>query len=372
MIPGSFRGEVRTLRSFELLKCFFRFVLIVLLALVVQPLTSYASLWSAVIIFLFAMNTLSLFLYVLRPHHNRNVVKAVHFISLGFCLSIFSILVLATGGERSEFYLFFVFYLTLLPILQIGFSLLQKIISQVAVFAAYPTALLVFGAISSVEILFVRSVFLLVIAATTIVFSFILQQEHKQLEEANVRLQNLAITDPLTGLYNRRFLREELYREIEIASRLNMALSVIIGDIDYFKEYNDRYGHPAGDQLLVSVAEIAKNHTRRMDIAARYGGEEFMIVLPATSKIQAATIAERIRCEVQDAITIDDAYSPTISFGVATYPIDAEVADDLIKAADMAMYTAKRNGRNRVVASSKATSPFPALPTYGTAPVQGA
>jgi diguanylate cyclase (GGDEF)-like protein len=158
-----------------------------------------------------------------------------------------------------------------------------------------------------------------------------------------------AITDGLTGLYNHRYLHERLEEELERARRRDTNVSLLFCDCDEFKAYNDDYGHKAGDAALTRIARIVESCSRRVDLAARYGGEEFVLVLVDTDAAGALTVAERIRTEV--ATVSAQAKCPlSVSVGVATFPDDARVKDELLDKADWAMYAAKRAGRDRVLA----------------------
>lgn len=164
-------------------------------------------------------------------------------------------------------------------------------------------------------------------------------------------LKMLSMTDPLTGLFNRRYFRERLFEEVERVKRHNECFTSFVIDIDNFKTFNDRYGHLAGDEVLKGVARAIRDAVRSMDVVARYGGEEFAVILPHTNKKDAYVIAERIRRGVQDyrPPNADHDVWPTISLGVAEFPVDASHIDDLINKADKAMYLAKRMGKNKVV-----------------------
>jgi diguanylate cyclase (GGDEF)-like protein len=179
----------------------------------------------------------------------------------------------------------------------------------------------------------------------------------QELARANKRLAQLSITDPLTGLANRRQLDVSLHDEAERAQRMGAPLSLLMVDIDHFKQYNDRYGHHEGDRCLQRVATQFHRNVRDTDLAARYGGEEFVIVMPNTDPASARQAAERIRLAVtalaEPSTTTDRRV--TVSIGVATLqpaePLDRdEVAqpDHLVERADAALYRAKRTGRNRV------------------------
>ncbi len=166
---------------------------------------------------------------------------------------------------------------------------------------------------------------------------------------AIVRQRQLAITDPLTGLRNRRYLLEQMEMESERSRRYRIPYSLILLDIDHFKKYNDTYGHPAGDVALRELANRLQKCVRAMDTVARYGGEEFAVLLPATDLANATITAERVR----DAVVAHSfAHGPlTASLGVAY--CDGLAPDGVIAAADVALYQAKSLGRNRACAARK-------------------
>lgn len=176
------------------------------------------------------------------------------------------------------------------------------------------------------------------------------EQEVRALRD---RLREQSIRDVLTGLYNRRYLEETLGRELILAEREGRAVSVIMADLDHFKKVNDLYGHLAGDEVLRVFGDLLKRHARGSDIYCRYGGEEFLLVLPGMPKEIAVKRAEQLRSETA-AAPVNYGASPivvTASFGVATFPHDGQSSDQLIGAADSALYAAKAAGRNRVALS---------------------
>lgn len=172
-----------------------------------------------------------------------------------------------------------------------------------------------------------------------------------QLKQANELLLAISHTDHLTGLYNRRYLEETLEREFRRTQRKGNNLAVMIMDIDHFKMVNDTYGHQQGDYVLCKIATLFQRVLREYDTAARFGGEEFIAVIPETSLSEARIIAERIRISIEETLfnVGDEKIRITASFGVSAFPAEEiRSADDLIRVADKALYTAKISGRNRV------------------------
>ncbi len=169
------------------------------------------------------------------------------------------------------------------------------------------------------------------------------QQHSQALLKAN--------SDGLSGLYNHRHFHERLEQEIARSSRFGTVFSVIMLDIDLFKVYNDNYGHLAGDEIIRYIGEYIRNSIRSIDIAARYGGEEFAIILPETRLVDAHVVAERIRKTIE-AKTISRSMPVTISLGVANWPVDGVMKEELLNRADQALYLAKQNGRNRTCLST--------------------
>ena len=183
--------------------------------------------------------------------------------------------------------------------------------------------------------------------------------EQLSLVVGNLRLQETLRSgserDPLTGLYNRRHLEISLHRELARAQRHGHAVSLIMLDVDHFKEFNDTHGHDAGDAVLCEVAQVLKRHTRGEDIVCRYGGEEFLLVLPSCTPEDTYAKAEAIREAIaQRRVFMHGNALPriTASLGIASSPLDGERMEDLISCADAALYQAKASGRNRIIANS--------------------
>lgn len=185
--------------------------------------------------------------------------------------------------------------------------------------------------------------------------------EHIALSLANLRLRatlhNQSIRDPLTGLFNRRYLEESITRELQRAGRKQRPVGIIMMDVDHFKKFNDTYGHQAGDALLREMGAFLLKHTRGDDIACRYGGEEFTVILPEASLEVTRQRAERMRQAVKSLFPQGDpARSVSLSFGVAAFPQHGAIPLDLLRAADRALYQAKAAGRDCIVVAESAAA----------------
>jgi two-component system cell cycle response regulator len=192
---------------------------------------------------------------------------------------------------------------------------------------------------------------------------------HEELLHQNALLAELSAIDDLTGLKNRRRFREDLELHCSFSARHELPLSLVMLDVDYFKQYNDRFGHPAGDDLLRSFAELLRTTIREQDVAARYGGEEFAVLLPNTVAEPAVAQANRL-CSVI-ASHPWPCRPVTASLGVVTTTTAIRGPDDLIEQADRALYHSKRTGRNRVTHirwMDGRDGPDPNLPLRGDPP----
>ena len=171
------------------------------------------------------------------------------------------------------------------------------------------------------------------------------------LDQAMVRLEELAMTDALTGVRNRRCFMEAAALEFERATRHARPMAVVLIDVDHFKGINDRHGHQCGDQALIEIAQACQSTLRKTDLLARFGGEEFIVLLPETGQREAVRLAERMRNAVSADLRLPGQPQPgvvTISLGAVALSRSTPTLDALIQAADQALYDAKRAGRNRV------------------------
>ncbi len=187
-----------------------------------------------------------------------------------------------------------------------------------------------------------------------------LRLKNKQMEDLLHKVNYMAITDALTGLYNRRRFHDVLTSEFERSKRYATPFSVVMLDIDHFKKVNDTFGHSIGDGVLREVSSILKGSIREIDTAARFGGEEFMVILPSTDKNNALIVAERMRVAIERYRFEGLDWSVTVSIGIAGMPdATADTEDMLIRCADFALYRAKQGGRNRTVSASVADIQHP-------------
>ncbi|GAB4246051.1 MAG: hypothetical protein Kow00129_06230 [Thermoleophilia bacterium] len=164
-----------------------------------------------------------------------------------------------------------------------------------------------------------------------------------------LRCRDMAVRDGLTGLYDRGYLEQALEAEVSRSRRHERCFSLLFLDVDDFKDYNDKYGHPAGDEVMRWLSRVLKNSIRRSDVAARYGGEEFVVIMPETDRLEAAEAAEKLRSLIDRRQPDSWPRRVTVTIGVAEFPTDGEDATILLDTADRRLYAGKREGKNQVV-----------------------
>jgi diguanylate cyclase (GGDEF)-like protein len=185
-------------------------------------------------------------------------------------------------------------------------------------------------------------------------FAMRLDAAYRELEATNAKLKETSFKDEVTGLYNRRFFSLRLEEEISRFRRFNHPVSVVVLDLDGFKSVNDEFGHAVGDETLRDVAQILMKHSRGINVVSRYGGDEFAVLLVETSKTGARLYADRIR-QVVATFPFSHGKTVTASFGVSSLPDDeAATSEGLFRAADDALYAAKRAGKNQVMGAGPA------------------
>ncbi len=192
----------------------------------------------------------------------------------------------------------------------------------------------------------------LVIEKNLTVAKMIKEREHlrRELEQKNAQLEEMAATDPLTHLYNRRYFSRVLEQMFAESQRHSQDLACVMIDLDQYKKLNDTYGHQVGDELLVCAGKVISANMRRMDVGARYGGDEFVLLLPHTSSAEAAGAAGRIgeQFRTESAVILKNGAGVTMSIGIATQAQGIINAEQLVAQADAALYRAKQAGKNRV------------------------
>ncbi len=177
---------------------------------------------------------------------------------------------------------------------------------------------------------------------------------NEELRNANLRLRELSLTDELTEVGNRRNFDVRMREEINRSTRFGHAFSLLILDIDAFKKFNDEFGHPQGDAVLRALGALMRSMSREGDVPCRIGGEEFAFILPETIKADGLLFAERMRRGVEATVRSPDGSRPiTVSIGLAAFPEDGKSPEEVVRAADEALYDSKRAGRNRVTAYTR-------------------
>jgi two-component system, cell cycle response regulator len=177
--------------------------------------------------------------------------------------------------------------------------------------------------------------------------------------------EEAAFTDHLTGLANRRRFERQLEREVNRTQRLGHPFALLMLDVDHFKRLNDNFGHQAGDEAIRRIGKVLQAGTRGIDVAARIGGEEFAVILVETGQVEGVEVAERLRLAIQ-SLELQQGGQMTASFGVAECPASAQTASEIVRAADVALYRAKGNGRNQVVSfESVKSNPMTARDVQG-------
>lgn len=277
---------------------------------------------------------------------NEKSTMIVNFIERKIFIIVFTITIIISGGNTSQYKVLFLFIIITTTI-QSGMKegLLVAAISSFIILGMD----IIYMPDSQVNVYFENDLVLsgiFVLTALPLGFYVKIEGEHIK------RLLSLANEDGLTGVYNHRYFYDSLSDKIKEADDTKTKLSMLFIDIDYFKQYNDTYGHQAGDKVLRDMGAILKKSTREKDIVTRYGGEEFAIILPSTDENEASIIAEKIRDEVESTYFEGQENQPnknlTVSIGISIYPDKARDSIDLIKSADDALYRAKFFNKNRV------------------------
>jgi len=203
---------------------------------------------------------------------------------------------------------------------------------------------------------FIKALIILVCILSIFVVIFINLFYYSKIQKYIKKVEHLNIIDPMTQLYNRRFLENFIEKFVSQAQREGELFTILMIDIDFFKKVNDTYGHAIGDKVIIKVAEVLQQSTRKSDLAIRYGGEEFMVLLHATDAQSATIVTQKIKNNfesIEFTANNGETFHKTLSIGVSEFPKDSNEIWECIKLADKALYRAKESGRNRVVIYSK-------------------
>lgn len=281
-----------------------------------------------------------------RYRENKFIKENSLAIENTFFMIIFIIAIMISGGYLSEAKYIFLFIITTTTI-QSGMKsgMTMACISSVIILGVD----LIYAPSTAINQYFVSDLILsgvFILIAWPLGFYVKVEGEHIR------KLEGLVNKDGLTGVYNHRYFQDELKTKIEISTRMEQSISMIFIDIDYFKHYNDLYGHQEGDEVLRAIGKILSDNIRNDDIVARYGGEEFALLLPNTNEDEAIIIADNIRLIIENTKFYGEENQPkgnlTVSMGVSVYPDKARTEVELIKSADDALYRAKFFNKNRV------------------------
>ncbi|EPY2275880.1 bifunctional diguanylate cyclase/phosphohydrolase [Clostridium sporogenes] len=309
---------------------------------------SYYSLISVIFVALLLLLIYGIWIFPKTNRISEKYIKYVYLMENLIFVFIFLILIHVSGSYASEYKFLFLFIIIITTI-QLGMK-------QGIIIACLASLIILIMDIACVPNLIVNEYFEqdLILAGVFILTAWPLGFYVKVENQHIKKLESLANKDGLTDVYNHRFFHDALSKEVIECEEKNEALSMLFIDIDYFKHYNDLYGHQKGDKVLKTIGEILKNNTREGDIVARYGGEEFAILLPNTSEEEAINIAEKIRRKIEYTYFEGEENQPngnlTVSMGISVYPYKAKSDMELIKSADDALYRAKFFNKNRVEA----------------------
>jgi len=288
----------------------------------------------------------------------RFPTRALWYISIGLELLYVSALVYFTGGLDSILILMYPLVLGPASVARqqvsdfIIVGLFGHVAYSVSLYLYYDSLSYYFTVQFWAPCLLLGAIFGIMMGTCRIIISknMQLQDLTEELQAKNKQLARLSVTDGLTGLYNYRYFQQRLVEEMVRARRRGSPLTLLMIDVDYFKLYNDRHGHPMGDRVLRELGSLLQESVRQSDVVARYGGEEFAIILPDTDTDEGLVIAERLRENVEARSFWGEEDQPkgrlTVSVGIATYPTNAADVDELVKRADKALYKAKERDKN--------------------------
>jgi diguanylate cyclase (GGDEF)-like protein len=311
---------------------------------IVKTTYSYNSALSAVLAVLLLSLIYAVWSFSTIKRYNAKHINLIQIVENLLFLLIFFSSVLLSGAELSDYKFLFLFIIITTTI-QSGMKQGMAIacVSSIIILSID----LIFGSNASINQQFENDLILAgMFVLTAWPLGFYVKIEGNHIKE----LEDLVNIDGLTGVYNHRFFHDMLRSQVNSFEKKEKPISLVFIDIDYFKNYNDLYGHQKGDEVLKTIGFLLKNNVRKGDVVARYGGEEFSIILPDTSEEEAVCIAERIRSKIEKAYFEGEENQPngrlTVSIGLSVYPDKAKNDIELIKSADDALYRAKFFNKN--------------------------
>ena len=286
--------------------------------------------------------------------HDFKLYMSLASVQLDFDLVILSLLVFFSGGFESPVAVLFIFYIMVAPFLiQRKKAFRSTLIAIILVVVIYFSKEGLVVSTKGLTFMIAFSIILLFAFFISAYLSGNLKENEQKIQGLLQKTRELSVTDGLTGLYNQSYFFLQLKLQLEKSKRYHSTFSLIMFDLDHFKNYNDSNGHVKGSEALHRVGELMKKVFRSTDILAKYGGDEFVIILPNSDKVGAFLAADRLR-EIVDTETFEgEEHQPlgglTLSLGVASYPDHGQSVEEILNRADKALYAAKKTGRNKTV-----------------------
>jgi diguanylate cyclase (GGDEF)-like protein len=358
LAPPVFEGDAEKTRVAALLNTVLLFLFIVPLLIAINIIFIPAAQAMGLRVIIVMVVVPSTMLYLMR----RGYVRAICLLQVGMMLLLTGYLAVLNGGQVRPANLYFAVVIVFAALLLGGPGALGSAIASAVILGVVNYAAAV-GLITPRFSAPPPALAWITQAVAYILIGLVLRLASNSLGAALTQAKQ-SVRDPLTGLFNRRYMEETLEREIARAGRAKGPVSIIMLDVDHFKHFNDTFGHEAGDIILREIGDCLRSGVRAEDIACRYGGEEFTLIMPAASAEVALQRAEHLRDQVRGLAVQRRGTALgqiTASLGVAAYPLNGESGGDVLAAADVALYEAKRTGRNRVIVAKTGASLTPGV-----------